>query len=91
MSIHVRSRSGSYEAFVAGALRPVLKGLPAETVGPLIEACCLMLQKGMERCVDLARRDKKELQDRIDRLEAENAELRTRLFMVNFARSEKAA
>ncbi|MCP8940721.1 hypothetical protein NK718_19520 [Alsobacter sp. SYSU M60028] len=91
MSFHPRPSAGSYEMFVAGALRGVLKGLPAEKVGPLVEACCIMLQKGIERCASLARRDRQELEARIAKLEAENAELRTQLFMTGFARSERAA
>ncbi len=44
-----------------------------------------MLQKSLERCAELARQDRAELEERVARLEAENEQLRTQLFMPNSA------
>ncbi len=89
--MRLNARLPSHEALVTGALGSVLRRLPAETVGKIIERSCVMLQKSLERCAELARQDRQDLNDRVVRLEAENEQLRTQLFMLKFGKSERAA
>ena len=89
--MRLNARLPSHEALVTAAIGRVLRGLPAETVGKIVEQSCVMLQRSLERCAELARQDRQDLKELVARLEAENEQLRTQLFMLKFSKADRAA
>jgi len=85
----LKARFSSHEALVSSALGPALRGLSPALVARIVERSCVMVQAALERCAALAMRDRQDLIEKVARLEAQNGELQTALYMAGFAKADR--